>query len=35
MLKTLKYKYIGSYIHVLQKSLANIKNKLDRILGHN
>jgi|AntAceMinimDraft_15_1070371.scaffolds.fasta_scaffold21011_2 hypothetical protein len=34
-MKTSEYKYISSYIHILQKSLANIKSPIDRFLGSN
>ena len=34
-MKTSEYKHITSYIHILQKSLANIKSPIDRFLGSN
>jgi hypothetical protein len=34
-MKTSEYKHITSYIHILQKSLANIKSSIGRFLGSN
>jgi hypothetical protein len=34
-MKTSEYKHITSYIHILQKSLANIKSPLDRFFDSN